>query len=74
MAVTNLKQMEGTIANHPRMIGTGTPADSDLLSTDTAKYPVGSSYLDTTAGKIYYRIDDDGDKGDWAAATLTPVS
>lgn len=74
MAVTNLKQMEGEIQNHPRMIGTGTPVVTDSLVTDTQKYPTGSSYLDTTNGKIYYRIAEAKAVADWAAATLTPLS
>lgn len=36
-------------------IGTGAPANTDNLVTDTHRFPVGTEYIDTTAKKKYCR-------------------
>ena len=43
------------LANVKLCIGTGAPADTDLLAKDTHRYPVGTEYIDTTAKKKYCR-------------------
>lgn len=72
MAVTNLKQKEGRIMNHPDMIGSGAPADGDTLCTDVAKYPIGSTYYDYTNSKLWIRKTVSGaNAADWKGVVLS---
>jgi hypothetical protein len=57
MAVTNLVQLNPgqKIRIAPQYMGTGAPADSDTLATDTVANPKGTTYYDITNHKQYFR-------------------
>lgn len=67
MAATNLTTLnpsEKTLLA-PRVIGTGAPADGDDLSTLVKIYPIGSTYIDKTNHKFYFRDAVNGVAADW---------
>jgi hypothetical protein len=72
MAATNVVKINGdynanqTCSELPTLKGTGAPADGDVIATNITDYPIGTTYINTTAGKVYTRVAIAGVAADYA--------
>ena len=75
MAATTLIRIDSgaTTKARPRLMGTGAPANGDVLVTDVTKYGKGSTYYDSTNNRGYIRIGTAGTAADWYCETLGEV-
>lgn len=67
MATTNVKQLDGlyAMAFAPRVLGEGAIENTDDLAIDVIKYPLGTQYVDITAGTLSIRTAVDGVAADY---------
>jgi len=70
MATTNLKVLSGPykdveVVDPVALKGTGAPANNDEIATNVDRYPIGSTYIDTTNHKFYFREAVAGVAADW---------
>jgi hypothetical protein len=67
MAVSNLKTLDGVyaMAFAPRVLGEGAIENTDELAVDVIKYPLGTQYLNITAGALQIRTAVDGVAADY---------
>lgn len=72
MAATNTQILNASdkTKHYAMVVGTGAPADGDLLCTNTNKYPVGTRYMNTATGIEYRRVDNDGDAADFIVSGI----
>ena len=73
MAAINVKRLNGyykEVKEAPRCIGTGAPADTDVLATNVERYPVGTEYIDTAAPKLWKRVAAAGLAADFVGVAL----
>lgn len=69
MAVTKLVVLNPAdkTRHYTVAIGEGSPAEEDVLVTDTKNFPAGSQYTDKSGKKFYVRIAEEAAVADWQA-------